>query len=451
MFKQFIGTAGAVLVLIIGLVSCSPENKKRDVYSPPPPVIRMASGVQSMREFDADSRRQADLRDTVDLTAAAPTRVIVSSTCRVGNSSSHSQTDLSRARDFEFAQVLPEGALLEELTTTPADCSFELNLYNEAGSNHIFHIDAIPIYEKAEPGVHLANEASTVPAPPMLHLTPLLEGVRFRFNNLGPALSQVACTDMVLPELSFNQVAELANVNLNAAKLRSGRSIEILQENPRQVCRVVISAQGIRMAVSPRFTLQLPRPDPVLSKVSQIAKCSDVEECQGPANLATGKALIFQTWRIENPSAYPRFLRFYKKGAAMDGVMGSVSYYLKNLNFPTVLSRIHAHLLFLRPRFEPEQRIQEDAQQITIRLEAREHLTFDAVLDGGRPLENRGVPRWFLYLDPVEQPEFSELSPKLEEIARHSVKVDSYYSDFPYDDDVIRHLTRNSDQNLNWP
>ena len=452
MIKWFITVSGAVFVLVSGLVSCSADKKSRDVYHAPAPVIRDGSRSQGLREFDTNAQREVDLQSTLDMAQARPSRFRVRSQCRAGQTSYSAEFEFAGLTEVALFQILPEDVLFLDLKTVHAECSFELNLYNAEGSNHIFNIASIPVVETRAPAVQLKNEASDTPAPDVLRLILRLEGLRFRYDNHATASSQVICADMVLPPLPFDQVDELAHIDLSAITRRLNRADDILQAKPQQTCRVAISSAGQRLAVSAPFVLLMPRAPLPARKVSEAQRWQG-HACLGWGPLlADGQEVLFQTWEISNNSPWARTLRFSKSGWLGEVAFVAESWPGSGSPMPNVktIGICSSRVLYLRPHRDSVPPINEDDTQVTLRLEPGQTLLADFVIWGRGTFRTPTVNAPQMRITPTETPTYVELSDTLEEVSRTGVPVDSTLSTFFQDDRELVNLPRVPEYNCSW-
>src|SRR6185312_16415499 len=129
MFKVFITVAGLLFVLTSGLASCSSEKKTVDVYQASPPQLRTISGVL---ELDRQGPREVDLQDELDVGNANPAHFKVHSVCRVDASRIQADFEFQATQTVKILELVPEEMLFVDLNQKILDCTFEVNMYNDA-------------------------------------------------------------------------------------------------------------------------------------------------------------------------------------------------------------------------------------------------------------------------------------------------------------------------------
>ncbi len=311
MSKPFLTILSMVFVLSAGLVSCAPEKKsKQDVYTASPPVMRTGLGNLSQKDWDALKIKSLDLEDVIDVTAAAPQRAGITTRCAM-NGVEYSQVfDLAQPRAISTFSVLPEEILSEDFSQNKISCQFEINLFNEAGSNHIFNLSQVSIKE-VKP--HPARVVRDPAVDPHLILTlDRLQDVRIRFNNPIPTAARLICQDVVFKELSFDQVLDLNRFDFHGAVIRQGHSPAALIENPVQQCRALIESGKSRVVVSDWFQLVFPH-QPLTVERTTFSSGSTTDQTSA---LAGGRPIIVGAWKITNPYAKSRYVRFSSEAQA---------------------------------------------------------------------------------------------------------------------------------------
>jgi hypothetical protein len=310
MFKTNLRPALAGCVLLAGLVSCSPENKHtKDVYVAPPPKIQQPGGVVDLKSWDLLKTKTLDLQDLIDVSEAAPASVRVRSNCRRGGEH-FSAVGVFRGRlKLPVWLLLPEAILGEDIGSL--DCEFELNLFNGAGSNHVFNIPPVSIQEARPASVALGGEP---PEAGLRYDLAQLQSVRARFANQSAAAAHVACRDFALRPLPFESVIDLSHFDFLGPIQNQSEE----QRPPRrlQSCRVVISEHGERRAISRIFQIVLPRPGlKIESQPAPLRAPATISSAAETLNAVTGgMRLILAAWKITNTDQIQRIFRIPEAG-----------------------------------------------------------------------------------------------------------------------------------------
>lgn len=310
MHKSRLKLVPAGFVLLAGLISCSQEKHTKDVYVAPAPVIRSADGDKDLKSFEEAKIKVLDLQDSFDVGEAAPASVQTRAFCRRGVENFTATFEFHDRHELPVWRLMPEGLLNSEIANL--ECAFELNLFNGAGSNHLFHISEVPIQERNEPRIHLERRPGLQRGERLDFMN--LNGVRVRFRNRSPALGQVVCQDISLRNLPFEQASDLSQFDF----LNPESGHDAIALRPLQACRVYILENGDRVAMSSLFRILLPRQALRVEDLPVAARL-----VSNPFNLdkvvravAGGQSLPVQEWRITNTGENTRRLRLPTQGFA---------------------------------------------------------------------------------------------------------------------------------------
>jgi hypothetical protein len=252
----------------------------------------------------------------LDFAASQPSRIAIHSQCRSDGENFFADFTFSRHDPIQIWQVLPESVLTLNLAKSPVECAFELNLFNGAGSNHVFALAAVPIVEERTPSASVTVENGQAEAQALPRFrADQLQDIRLRFHNSAPAAAQVICEDLRLNVLPFEQVLDLAHFNFAAPALPPDH----LRPKPLQLCRVVISEQGQKAALSQLLQIQLKRPalKPQLIFTGSQNLADEQTQQRTMELTAQSMPFVLNTWRILNDDSVPRRLQFDAKKAAV--------------------------------------------------------------------------------------------------------------------------------------
>src|SRR4051812_16863796 len=132
MFKSLSRPVPAGLVLITGLVSCSPvEKHTKDVYVARPPRVQRADGSLDLRTWDSLQSKALDLQDELDVSEAAPASSRVRTSCRRDGRYFTAVNSFAGRQRLPVWLLLPPAVLTQKIKAV--ECGFELNLYNSSG------------------------------------------------------------------------------------------------------------------------------------------------------------------------------------------------------------------------------------------------------------------------------------------------------------------------------
>ena len=311
---------GSGFVLFTGLVSCSKEDKTTDIYRTKPPVIRSGGASQDLKTWSLLKNKEFDLQDVLDFTESSPARVEMKSSCKSGNDFSYGSAVFAGGAPIQIWQVLPFEVLTQNLTTKKFACSFELNLYNGVGSNHIYTVESVPIVERLESAAKIAIDGKSE-MPKFLTPVQMLD-VRVRYSNSASSAIRLICEDMETNLLPFEQVIDLAHFDFAKPNIRPTRSRDVLETHPTQNCRAFIVQQGRAAGLSNLVQIILPR------SLFTILKQDRLYPEYIPENpnlnrfpldeINAGRAISISAWTLKNNDPVRRYLRVPKFRAYMD-------------------------------------------------------------------------------------------------------------------------------------
>lgn len=301
-------------VLILGLISCSKEEKqpKRDVYKAEPPVIVQKEGNVQLKEWNLLNEKKLDLQDSFDVTASQPVRMDITTSCRLKEQNFTKSFSFAPVRPVKIFQLLPPEVLVKSIEGL--DCAFELSLYNSVGSRHIFPVNTVRIEEKQRSPVtfQVPGEDQN-----LKRFTPaIFEEIKIRYRNYQNATAELVCEEFHPPGLRFDQVKEFHDFDFSE-----------IQQKSLQLCRVMISSGGAIEQISRLVEVQMPLPP--LKVDVQALGYSQYENT--PAYKGFVHSLPFTSRSaahvrrfpmgqvsIHNPASIPRSIRILKKGLTVN-------------------------------------------------------------------------------------------------------------------------------------
>ncbi|MGE0529303.1 MAG: hypothetical protein AB7P49_19770, partial [Bdellovibrionales bacterium] len=205
--------------------------------------------------------------------------------------------------------------LAADLKAVPALCAFEWTLNNAAGSKHVSNLATVSIVDTRSPEARIGPHGQESESRFRLRFSQL-EGIRLRHRSTG-GQAYVVCSDITVRALPFNQVLDLSLFDFKSFTLLPGHDAIAVTQNPLQLCRAVIAAEGRKVALSPLFRINFPRkPAITISSEAEFAQLH-------PADVPKSKAIFaglfanqkpYKLGRIQvkNPEAVPRRFRFAK-------------------------------------------------------------------------------------------------------------------------------------------
>ena len=305
-----------LVVLSAGLSGCGPKAKEKDVYQVPGPKIIKGGQTVDYKAWDSlgSAGRTMDLNDAFDISEGSPVKAEVVSHCF------QNQRDISQTFSFPGSASLKIFALLPDEVlplafSSEIQCSFELAVYNEIGSRHIFFIPSVIVQDVGPQQVSLLVNSVKIDKTSDTALVAMEAGqvTQVLYSNSGKSTADLFCTDVTFKSVDFVQVSNLSRFDVNQAKPRTGRPVDILRINSVQQCRVSISDDARRVAVSPSFQLAFP----VTSLQPQIESLpyrtgTKKDFLAVSPSYGTNKSFTFSTLRMSNTGKGLRRVRIPK-------------------------------------------------------------------------------------------------------------------------------------------
>lgn len=251
-------SVSGLLVLMAGLASCSRDQEKvRDSYKAPPPVIVTGKGNQGFLQWERESDKTLDLQDAFDISAGNPARTEVHARCMRDKASFSAKFIVNGRRPVKILQVVPQDILFDDLAKSAVTCDWEVTLSNESGSRHILRLPTSPLSDRGNPEVTVENSANNE----RIKLLQIMktEGIKIRYRNSEPASAEIICRDVTFEPLPFEKVIELSRFDLRKPVYRPSRSEMHVLENPLQPCRIALSESGQLKALSSLMMIHVPR------------------------------------------------------------------------------------------------------------------------------------------------------------------------------------------------
>jgi len=290
-------------VLILGLASCAPDKKTNDVYHATPPFVHTNDTEVSLRDWDLQKSRQYDLQDIIDFKDSHPKKIDVKTECRTEDDRILAKFNFVNESEVAIWRMLPNEVLTANFNRSTYDCAFELNLFDEAGSNHVFNISPVEVLDEKAAPAQIAHEATFNPKG-LLKLSPQTEqDVRLRFPTTAPSSAQLICQGTQLPPLGFDQVLDLAHFQFPTN--------DILAAHPVQLCRALITQSGKRVAYSNLIQFAWAPPQvTVTDETTPFPQLTPTNFDKMLIALRTAAPLKVARWRVHNSEKITRYFRF---------------------------------------------------------------------------------------------------------------------------------------------
>lgn len=253
-----LASAFGVLVLTAGLASCSKEQEKvRDSYKTPPPVIVTGKGNQGFLQWERESDKTLDLQDAFDVSAGNPARTEVLARCMREKISFTAKFTVNGRRPVKILQVLPTDILFDDLAKSAVTCDWEVSLSNEVGSRHVIRLPISPISDRGNPEVVIESSIDTN----RIKILQIMktEGIKIRYRNSEPASAEIICRDVTFEPLPFEKVLELSRFDLRRPSYRPSRSEANVMQTPLQPCRLAVYESGQIKQISALMMIHMPR------------------------------------------------------------------------------------------------------------------------------------------------------------------------------------------------
>jgi len=260
MFKSKLTLFGPVFVLVSGLVSCGPKEKKtQDVYRAQAPVIRQGGLSIGFKEWEQVAKKDLDLNDSIDARSARAAATEFTSSCRAGEQNYGRHIQVSGSPELKLFQLLPSEVLPIDLASMKVHCTVKVALTNDVGSKHI-----IPEIQAMLTDLRGASAALEMDGAVISQALP-----QFRVSKLGSrraraadfsGQAQVICEDAASAPLVSQAVVALADFDYQKMHNHSQRQPAVLESKPVQRCRVQFLKDKIAAAMTTPFLLRFESP-----------------------------------------------------------------------------------------------------------------------------------------------------------------------------------------------
>lgn len=359
MNKQSLTSAALGIILMAGLVACKKMDQSAnsktvtDVYEPPAPQILQTEGPTAAEVFLL-SAADLDLNDVIDVRTAQPKSTRVKGSClNNGITSPFDQTFSNSETLIPFSQILPDPLLYvsSKPDQTKAVCAFTVTLTNAIGSKRVFTVEN-KIYKDAQsPLVRIeGNDSGQI-----VHADQLAN-LQFRYRSPGPAVAQIKCEQLDLPDIPFDQVLEMSKFDVRSQQFKAPATPSNFK--PIQNCRLQVRQSGRTVALSALFRMAFGFKDPLqVAEVPINWQAYPLLLNLMRDSIETKQVDLFN-FTIHNPSSQTRYFKLPK-----DAVLMTMDFYL---NDQTV--KLVKPYLLLRLN-DPSMMVAEDASSQTVRLD----------------------------------------------------------------------------------
>jgi hypothetical protein len=410
----------------LGLVSCSPDNRRTlDSYKVSPPKIIRAGESEAkadLKQFDSDKNREFDLRDLIDASSGNPTMVKTRSRCRTGQRE-WEVSRVSRSSKFRILQIIPTELLLQELETVPFVCHFEIAVFNDIGSTHIFQLADVRLHDRHGNEIQITTYADE-PAPEPLFLNSSnAQGFKVTFPYGEPVTGQVMCEDLYYAPVRFQNNWELKDFNERRHLFRAtSDAISIASKSPQR-CRILVSANEMPIATTPFFKVIIPKP-PFAVQFREVAPSAVNEHGFQQTEKLTldfafkNRPLILTEYRIQNSTAARRWIRLPLRPMPV-----KIRSLFAGKPRNTWVSTVHSPswLYLTAPGVPP---VETDGNFAVFPIEGKAELVLQLAVMPPGPMNcigNKVGPLFGLYIEPPT----SQI--EIREVGTGSVSVDSFF------------------------
>lgn len=305
-------TSGSVLLsMIFGLVSCGPNEKPKDIYRLPSPLIIRAGPPEShigFREFDMSSDHVLKLHDQIDISEKKPLKTIVTSRCQSSAGSFQQTREFKIDRLFLF-QMVPQEVLLQNLIQAPVTCGFEVSAFNDSGSNHIFNLMNVVVTEQPATDIPIESKAFKTNEHLLRIKNRQSPEATIHYNHKTDVSMKVICEDLSFASILFNHIKNLADIDLRVFAINSNKSPVVADQRPLQKCRALILRDELPIAMSERFEVLLPRSP--LALMEELPKVTASGTPQ--AVLKENQPVVLANHWLFNPGKQVRYLKITKE------------------------------------------------------------------------------------------------------------------------------------------
>lgn len=312
MFNTYLGYLCPLLVLTAGLISCAPDSKTKPIYVAPAPKILRANGSIELPNWDQSGRRELDIQDKIDVSAAHASKAQIATYCHSGGLTSQWRPEILNPGVIEIYQTLPGEVLATDLKRQRTNCNFTLTLFNSEGSKHIYPLAYVELTDQRVPRAFVQRDGAPLPALGERLQLAQLNGVKLRDSGGGKGHAGLICSDGRSPLIPFESVTDFSNFDYDHFETYPNRIRGIFESKPLQMCRAVVIEKNLITAMTPLFELQLPRPG-LRIKTLQLPFRTISIQVEAVSALTQGRGLHAGDYQIENPSAVPRILRISRR------------------------------------------------------------------------------------------------------------------------------------------
>lgn len=297
MLKMVVSVVLSGFVLSSGLVSCAPDGNKnvvKDVYKPAMPKVRHASGG-FLDLAKGVMLTSADIRDIFDFSDAAPAKIRVLSECN----------DVSLKSEFVGKQKLQVFQLIHWSLTTRdlknevVKCTFEINIYNKAGSDLALKYKYVQLTDLGESQITIEKGGRGQSAFNVLQL----DDVNIRYNKEGRLDANLNCQDIKFESAVFeSKLMPFSSINFARPIPQDTTAPYAYKRRGQQQCRLWISKEEDVLEISSLFSIQFPLA-PITASIVPSGHDSSI-----PTKL-NGMTIMYYV-RFTNAEPTPRTIRY---------------------------------------------------------------------------------------------------------------------------------------------
>jgi|GEM_PF-6342100 len=256
--KSLLAYSCPVLVLAVGLISCTKQNES--TLRVPEPNWETSQGVQkfsTVNQLTADQQPASrSVNDRLSFANSPSAQLRVTTNCR-GESLTNSNDQIYYQQEVMIAipskialfSLIPKQALSPSVLVKPLFCSFRFVAMNGDGATHSFHANELRVKDSSiHEGIEPANVVQK-------HEEPHFDKSEFRLRTTQAIDAKLIC-DYAEGDAHHSDNQKLA---LSEFKFLN----EKFRQHPNENCRIIGIEKGVATMISAPFSVQFNSSGPV--------------------------------------------------------------------------------------------------------------------------------------------------------------------------------------------